>query len=275
MKLLKAIAVSFLVLFLLTACAQTQQTGTHPSTSPVIDRIQERGELVVGTMGKMPPLNMTTKNGEIIGLEVDLVKMIAKAMGVKYRMEPMPFPDLLPALQEGKVDMILSGMTITPDRNLKVAFVGPYFISGKAFMTKIKTIAEADEAADVNSPGTKFVALRDSTSQAFVEEFIPKATLYTANDYDEAVNMVLKDEVHAMVADYPICVVSIFRYPDAGLLSVITPITYEPLGVAVPAGDPLLVNWLENFLASVKGSGNLDELKLKWFATGSWLRELP
>ena len=200
---------------------------------------------------------------------------MAKAMGVKYRMETMPFPDLLPALQEGKVDMVISGMTITPDRNLKVAFVGPYFMSGKAFMTKIKTIAEADEAADVNNPGTKFVALRDSTSQSFVEEFIPKATLYTANDYDEAVKMVLEDEVHAMVADYPICVVSIFRYPNAGLLSVITPITYEPLGVAVPAGDPLLVNWLENFLAAVEGSGNLDALKVKWFATGSWLRELP
>ena len=275
MKILKAIAVSFLALFLLTACAQMQQTTANSSNSPVIDWVQERGELVVGTMGKMPPLNMTTKKGEIIGLEVDLVKMMAKAMGVKYRMETMPFPDLLPALQEGKVDMVLSGMTITPDRNLKVAFVGPYFMSGKAFMTKIKTIAEADEASDINNPGTKLVALRGSTSQSFVEEFIPKATLWTANDYDEAVNMVLKDQVHAMIADYPICVVSIFRYPNAGLLTVITPITYEPLGVAVPAGDPLLVNWLENFLASVEGSGNLDALKLKWFATGSWLRELP
>ena len=86
--------------------------------------------------------------------------------------------------------------------------------------------------------------------------------------------MVLQDKVQAMIADYPICVVSVFRYPDAGLLSVVTPLTYEPLGIAVPANDPLLINWTENTLASLEGSGILDELKLKWFARGSWLKKL-
>ena len=275
MKIIKAVVVSVLVLFLLTACAEFQQGMTRSSTSTVIDNILDRGELVVGTMGKMPPLNMTTKDGNLIGLEIDLVRSIAAAMGVKYRFETMAFSELLPALEAGKVDMILSGMTITPARNLKVAFVGPYFISGKAFLTKLKTIAEADDAADINSPQTKLVALKDSTSQEFAKAVIPKATLWAAADYDEAVSMVLKDEVHAMIADYPICVVSVFRYPNAGLLSVVTPLTYEPIGIAVPAGDPLLVNWLENFLAALQDSGMLDELKKKWFAKGSWLNKLP
>lgn len=275
MKFIKVLAVSILVLFLFTACAEWQTMSTPPSSSPVIDRILDRGELVVGTMGKMPPLNMTTKTGDLIGLEVDMVKSMAAAMDVKYRFETMDFSKLLPALEAGKVDMVLSGMTITPDRNLKVAFVGPYFISGKAILTKIKTIAQADEAADINTANTKLVALKGSTSQAFVEAFIPKATLWTAADYDEAVSMVLKDEVHAMIADYPICVVSVFRYPKAGLLSVVTPLTYEPLGVAVPAGDPLLVNWLENFLAATADSGRLEALKEKWFSSGAWLNQLP
>ncbi len=275
MKYIKAAVISVLAVFLLTACAEFQQRMTRSSTSPVIDSILDRGELVVGTMGKMPPLNMTTKDGNLMGLEIDLVKSIAAAMGVKYRFETMAFSELLPALEAGKVDMILSGMTITPARNLKVAFVGPYFISGKAFLTKVKTIAEADEAADVNSPQTKLVALKDSTSQEFAKTFIPRATLWAAADYDEAVSMVLNDEVHAMIADYPICVVSVFRYPDAGLMSVVTPLTYEPIGIAVPAGDPLLVNWLENFLASLIDSGGLDDLKEKWFASGAWLSKLP
>lgn len=275
MKYIKAAFISVLAVFLLTACAEFQQRMTRSSTSPVIDSILDRGELVVGTMGKMPPLNMTTKDGNLMGLEIDLVKSIAAAMGVKYRFETMAFSELLPALEAGKVDMILSGMTITPARNLKVAFVGPYFISGKAFLTKVKTIAEAVEAADVNSPQTKLVALKDSTSQEFAKTFIPRATLWAAADYDEAVSMVLNDEVHAMIADYPICVVSVFRYPDAGLMSVVTPLTYEPIGIAVPAGDPLLVNWLENFLASLIDSGGLDDLKEKWFASGAWLSKLP
>jgi polar amino acid transport system substrate-binding protein len=275
MKYVKVIFVSVFLLFFITACAEWQTTQSAPSSSPVIDRIANRGELVVGTMGKMPPLNMTTKDGDLIGLEVDLVKSIATAMGVKYRFETMAFSELMPALQSGKVDMVLSGMTITPERNLKVAFVGPYFISGKGFLTKLKTIAKANGAADVNSPNTKLVALKGSTSQAFAEAFIPKATLWTAADYDEAVKMVLNDEVHAMIADYPICVVSVFRYPQAGLLSVVTPITYEPVGIAVPAGDPLLVNWLENFMASLEESGMFEVLQKRWFTKGDWLNKLP
>lgn len=275
MKFFKAILVPVFLLLVFTACAEYQTRQYSPSSSPVIDRIMDRGELVVGTMGKMPPLNMTTKDGDLIGMEVDLAKAIAAAMDVKTRFETMAFSELLPALQAGKVDMILSGMTITPERNLKVAFVGPYFQSGKAFLTKIKTIAEADEAADVNNSNTKLVALKGSTSQAFAEKYIPRATLFTAADYDEAVDMVLNDKVHAMIADYPICVVSVFRYPEAGLLGVVAPITYEPIGIAVPAGDPLLVNWLENFLSTLEGSGWFELLQKRWFARGDWLNKLP
>jgi polar amino acid transport system substrate-binding protein len=222
----------------------------------------------------MPPLNMTAKDGEIFGLEPDLARMLAGAMNVKVRFVTKPFHELLPALQSGEVDMVMSGMTITPERNLKAAFVGPYFISGKAFLTKVKNIAYADEAKDVNNPNTKIVALKGSTSQAFAEHFLDKTTLYTTDTYDEAVDMVLQDKVHAMIADYPICVVSVFRYPDAGLLSVVTQLTYEPIGIAMPPNDPLLVNWTQNTLNNIEGSGQLDELKLKWFAEGDWLNKL-
>jgi polar amino acid transport system substrate-binding protein len=240
----------------------------------VLDRIQQRGELIVGTMGNMPPLNMTAQNGEIFGLEPDLARMLAEAMGVKVKFVTKPFNELLPALQGGTVDMVLSGMTITPERNRKVAFIGPYFISGKAFLTKVKTIAYADEAQDANNPKTRIVTLKDSTSQAFAEAFLDKTTLFTTGTYDEAVNMVLQDKVHAMIADYPICVVSVFRYPDAGLLSVVTQLTYEPIGIAIPANDPLLMNWTRNTLNNIEGSGTLDELKLKWFAEGDWMNKL-
>jgi len=274
MKFAKIIMVSMLALIFFAGCAAMQQGYSSSSASPVLDRIQKRGELVVGTMGNMPPLNMTAKDGEIFGLEPDLARMMADAMDVKVRFVSRPFSELLPALQAGQVDMVLSGITITPKRNMKVAFVGPYFISGKAFLTKIKTIAMAREADEVNSPNTKIVALKGSTSQEFAETALDKTTLYTTANYDEAVDMVLKDKVQAMIADYPICVVSVFRYPEAGLLSVVTPLTYEPIGIAIPANDPLLMNWATNALNSLEASGNLDELRLKWFARGSWLDKL-
>jgi polar amino acid transport system substrate-binding protein len=154
----------------------------------------------------------------------------------------MEFSRLLPALEKGKVDMVLSGMTITPARNLKVAFVGPYFISGKAFLTKIETIAKAEEATEVNSPNVKLTALRGSTSQYFVEQVLPKVQLVPAKDYDEAVNLVLQGKVNAMIADYPICLVSVYRYPNEGLLSVVTPLSPMNLwGSQCPRTTPI---WL-------------------------------
>jgi polar amino acid transport system substrate-binding protein len=275
MKMRKWIIVFASLLLFLGGCAQTNSNTANATATPVIDRIMQRGELVVGMAGNMPPMNMTSKEGELIGYEVDLARAMAAAMGVRAKLEVIPFAELLPALQSGKIDLILSNMTITPGRNLKVAFVGPYFTSGKAFMTKIKTIALADEPGDIDAKKTKLVALKGSTSQAFVEKAIPDAILVTAKDYDEAVKMVLEDKVHAMVADYPICVVSIFRYPDQGLLSVVTTLTYEPIGVGVPAGDPLLVNWVENFMGIAEETGLLQELKEKWLLRADWLQRLP
>ena len=166
----------------------------------VMDRILKNGELVVGTTANQPPLIAKTKTGKIIGFDADLAQAMARNMGVRLKLTPMPFSMLLPALEAGKLDMVLSGMTMTGKRNTKVAFVGPYMQSGKAFLSKIKTIASADDTTELNSPKIKLAALKGSTSQRFVEAVLPRATLVTTSDYDEGVDMVLRDEVHAMVA---------------------------------------------------------------------------
>jgi ABC-type amino acid transport substrate-binding protein len=104
---------------------------------------------------------------------------------------------------------------------------------------------------------------------------LKKAPRPSIKDYDDAVEMVLQDQVHALVADYQICLVSLFRHPDQDLVSIITPFTYEPPGIALPAGDSHLINWVNNFLNTLKESGELDELRARWLKDGSWLNELP
>ena len=88
-----------LIMAVLFGCSQKI---VKPTPTPVLDGIVQKGELVVGTAASMPPLNMTTKKGEIIGFEIDLARMMASAMGVKLRVEPMEFSKLLPALENGK-----------------------------------------------------------------------------------------------------------------------------------------------------------------------------
>jgi len=276
MKKVGMLIAVLLALTLVSACEHTKGQGAstgHPVCA--FDRISQSGQLVVGTAGSMPPMNMTTRDGEVIGLEPDMAKLMAAAMGVKAVFKTMPFADLLPALEAGKVDMVMSSMTITGKRNMKVAFVGPYFISGKTFLTTEKWATSAKQPEEVNSPETKLTALRGSTSQQFVQAVFPKATLLLGKDYSESVAMVLQGKADAMIADYPICLLSVIRYPDNNLISVVPPITYEPIGVAIQKTDTLLANWLENFLGTLAGTGDLKDLQEKWFKGGDWIQKLP
>ena len=238
-----------------------------------LDGILKKGELIVGTTGTQPPLNATTKAGEVIGFDADIAKFIALGMGVKIKFSKMPFSELLPALEAGKVDMVISSMTMTLERNLKVAFVGPYYVSGKGVLTKTGTITALQEEG-LNTPGFKVAALRDSTSQKFVETAAPQAELVKVKSYDDALEMLMQDKITALVADYPFCAFSAFRYRDKGLVAGQSRLTFEPLGIAVQP-DTLLLNWLRNFVIMLDGSGQLKLLSQKWFEDGSWIKELP
>jgi polar amino acid transport system substrate-binding protein len=240
----------------------------------VMDRILKKGELVVGITGAQPPLNATTKDGKIIGFDADIATAIALNIGVKVKFSKMAFSDLLPALETGKVDMILSSMTMTLERNVKVAFVGPYYISGKGILTKAQSIAALQDPAGLNNPDFKVAALKNSTSQIFVEQTAPKAKLVTTKSYDEALGMLFKDEITALIADFPFCAFSAFRHQDKGLVVGQSKLTFEPLGIAVPE-DTLLINWLQNFMMMLEGGGQMKLLNQKWFQDGSWIKDLP
>ena len=239
-----------------------------------MDRILQKGQLVVGITGTQPPLNATTKDGKIIGFDADIARLIATNMGVKVKFETMPFAKLLPALEAGQVDMILSSMTMTLERNLKFAFVGPYYISGKGILTKAQTIAAMQNTDGLNSPEFKVAALQNSTSKIFVEKSAPKAELVTTASYDEAVEMLFQDKINAVVADYPFCAFTAFRNKDKGLVAGQSKLTFEPLGIAVQE-DALLINWLQNFMIMLEGSGQLKILNKRWFQDASWIKELP
>jgi polar amino acid transport system substrate-binding protein len=267
---------ALLVVFgLLTVWGHVFAADESTKVSPVLDRILTKKELAVGTAASMPPLNMTTKDGQIVGMEMDLARLFADGMGVKLTLKPMHFNDLLPALEAGQVDMILSSMTMTPGRNLKAAFVGPYFASGKSILTKKANVGSVDEIGKMNNPEKVFVALKGSTSQMFVERLMPKAKLVLADDYGQAVEMVRNDKAVAMVADFPICMVSVYRYPEAGLITLEKPISYEPIGIALPPNDPLLVNWVQNFLNTLEKTGEMQLLLERWFKDTSWVSRLP
>ena len=274
MRTVRSFVVGLMAVALAVGLVGVALAGDATRVAPVLDRILAKKELVVGTAADMPPLNMTLKDGKIVGLEVDIATLMANSIEVKLTLKPMPFDDLLPALEAGQVDLILSGMTMTPLRNTRVAYAGPYFGSGKSVLIKRENVASLQSTEMMNNPDVAVAALKGSTSQRFVEHFAPKAKLIPTDDYDQAIAMVLDGRVRAMVADFPICNVSVYRYQDKGLTTLKSPLNYEPLGIALSPGDPLFLNWVQNFVTYLINSGELGLLRVKWFEDASWVPQL-
>jgi len=255
-------------------CLFTLLIVVNATAGPALDRIIERGELIVGTSGQQPPMTVKAKNGELIGLDIDIATAMAEGLGVDLKLATMPFAELLPALEAGKVDMVMSGMTITQARNQNVAFVGPYYVSGKGVLALEKRFAELQDANGLNAPEVTIATLENSTSQKFAETLMPKAKLALTASYDDAVDLLLNNKADVMVADLPFCAFAAFRHKDKGLSSGKSPLTFEPLGIAM-AEDALLINWVQNFMRRLQGTGQLSKLHAKWLKSGSWITQLP
>jgi len=239
-----------------------------------LSKIIKNGEIRIGMSGNQPPFSMKSKAGQLIGYEVDLATALAESMGVKVKLVEMPFPELLGALEKGAIDAVMSGMTITPQRNLKAVFAGPYMLSGKSILTKSTVLAEISEADEANQKQYKIVCLRGSTSERFVDVLMPESEKILVDKYDSGVDMVLNDKADAMVADAPICIVTVLKYQDKGLVTLDKPLTIEPIGMAIAPDDPQFLNLVQNYLVSLELSGALELLEQIWFEDGSWILDV-
>jgi len=243
--------------------------------SPVLNRVVKTGKLRVGMSANQPPLNVKSKSGQMIGLEVDLAKGLAYALGLEVEFVQKPFGQLLPALKKGKVDMVMSGVDITAERTKDFLFVGPYLLSGKSLVTSSKSLANAETVDDINTPDVSFVTLKNSTSAMFVKKHVPKAKLITVDDYEQAVAKVIDGSASAMIADLPACILAVLKNPDAGLITLEEPLSVEPMGIAVSAKDARFYNLIDNYIDAIEATGVLSALRQKWFEDPSWLEELP
>lgn len=245
------------------------------ASSTGLSRIVSSGTLRVGMSGAQPPLNFKGKDGTMQGLEVDLARSLAGLMGVELQIVERPFSELLGALAGGQVDLVSSGLTATPERSQRTAFIGPYFLSGKSILTRSASLAAVAAAGDLDQASLTFAALEGSTSEQFVRTVLPKAKLVTTPDYDAAVKLLLADKVSALVADREVVALTAFLHPKEGLASLRTPLTIEPIGLAVPVGDAPLIHYLHNALNALEAGGIMSTLRARWLERGDWVQQLP
>lgn len=263
----KSLFTMIMVLFLLTCFVSFAFAG------PTIDSILKKKELVVGT-SHLPPMAFKAKDGNPKGLDIDLSRLIAAAMNVKLRVEMMPFDQLIPALESGKIDMILSCMTITPERNLRVIYVGPYFMSGQSILTTKDIAININSVDDINRPDFSIAVPKGTTTERIAKVVLPKAKLVVAGSTEDTLDLLRKKKVKALMADYPYTSVASFKYKDKGFVAN-PPFNAEPIGIAIRQDDPLLTNFLQNMVINLKSGGLLDEMTKRWFTDPAWIADLP
>jgi polar amino acid transport system substrate-binding protein len=240
-----------------------------------IDRIRANGELVLGTPGDFPPFSVTSEQGDLIGFDISLARELARTMGVNLRIVRLPFGELIDSLKAGDVDMIMSGLSVTPRRNMEIAFVGPYGNSGQAFIGRREITESLSEPLDLNREGLRIAVLQDTTAEMTARAVLPQTEVTYTKSLDQSLILLLNGEIDGLISDYPYCKVAEFKYRDQGLLVFDKILSFEHLGIGVAGDDALFINLLTNYLNLLVGSGALKAMQEFWFKSSDWISSIP
>jgi polar amino acid transport system substrate-binding protein len=247
--------------------------STSANAGAVLDGIAESGELRACFDAGYMPFEMKSKNNSYIGFDIDLGKLMAKQMGVKYVPVNTAWDGIIPALITGKCDLIMAGMTINAQRNMKVNFADPYIIVGQSIILNSKLKGEIKSYKDLNDPKYTVTSKLGTTGEVVVKRMLNKAKYNAFETETDAAMEVINGKADAMIYDMPF--VSIYSAQNSDKVdSILEPFTYEPLGWAVKQGDADFVNFLNNFLRQIKGDGTYDRIYNKWFKSDAWLKQI-
>jgi polar amino acid transport system substrate-binding protein len=234
-----------------------------------LEQVFKRGTLRVG-MSTFVPWAMRDKTGNWVGFEIDVATRLAKDMGVKPAFTPTKWAGIIPALLTGKFDIIIGGMGIRPDRNMKVNFTVPYDYTGMSLVAHKEVAKGFHKLTDFDRPEVVLAVRLGSTAVEAAKRFMPRAELRMFDDESQAYQELLNGRVHGVVGSAPMPTFQALEYPDRLFLPLQDPFTREPIGFAVRKGDPDTLNFLDNWIRVVDTEGWLKERKHYWFETMTW-----
>lgn len=262
---------ALLAVVCLCAVAGIADASDHElAKKSTINEILARGELRVGFDAGYMPFEMTDKNGNYVGFDIDMARELAKAMNVKFVPVNTAFDGMIPALLTGKIDVIISGMTVTQERNLKIGFADPYIIIGQTILLNKKHEGVITSWEQLNDPKYTVIARQGTTSEEATKRMLPKATMKTFEKEADGALEIANDRGDAFVYDLPFNVVFYAEHGKGKVVHLDTPFTYEPLGIGIRQGDPDFMNFLNNFLRQVKSDGRYDRIYKKWILSTDW-----
>ncbi len=229
--------------------------------SSMIHQVTKRKKLVVLMEAEFKPFTYK-QAGELMGFDVDLSREIAKELKVDVEFRERGF-DFLPAeLIQGKGDVIISGVTMTPERALSCAFTEPYFFTKTIALLARPRADGVKKIADLNDPSHRIVVQKGSTGENSVRVHLPNATLSTFDREDLCALEVAQGRADAFIYDE--FQVRTQQKEHASTTRVLDEqLSVEPYAIELRRGDPESRDWLNMLLSIMKRDGRLEALYAK------------
>ena len=254
--------------------APAQDISKQLAGESVLETIKKRGKLRAG-VATFVPWVMRSKSGELIGFEIDVAKKIAADMEVEIEFVPTAFSGIIAALIAGEFDIIMTGISLVPKRNLTINFSNPYNWGGIG-MAANRKLTDGWKASDFNKKDVTFTVRRGSNDSIWsVKKIAPLATIRQFDDDAQAIQDVLNGTAHAFVTAEPKPTNYARDYSD----QVWQPLGKEkllrwPSAFAVRKGDPDILNWLNNWITLNTERGFIEERHDYWFRTIEWKEQV-
>ncbi|MDU0273035.1 ABC transporter permease subunit [Staphylococcus aureus] len=250
-----------LVLGLLISSAMVYINPTaHAEQDQTWEKIKERGELRVGLSADYAPMEFEhTVNGktEYAGVDIDLAKKIAKDNNLKLKIVNMSFDSLLGALKTGKIDIIISGMTSTPERKKQVDFSDSYMMTKNIMLVKKDKVNEYKDIKDFNNK--KVGAQKGTEQEKIAQTEIENASITSLSRLPDVILALKSGKVEGAVVEKPVAEAYLKQNPKLGISNVKFNEEEKDTVVAVPKDSPKLLSQINKTIKEVKDKGLIDK----------------
>jgi glutamate transport system substrate-binding protein len=237
---------------------QAGEARQYPANT-TLGKIQQRGEITIGVKYDVPPFGFRNpQTGEVEGFDVDMGRFIAEELGVEPKFIEAISDNRIPFLERGTVDLILSTMTITEERDQEIDFSEPYYIAqGRILVPQGSDIRGLEDLA-----GNSVCTALGSTYEETIREEAPDAELRLVDTYSECLELLQNEAIDAISTDDVILTGMIIQ--DDTLQMVGDPLTTEPYGVGIKEGDRQMKRFVDQVLRQVEQDGRWEETYQKW-----------
>ncbi|HDJ2287169.1 TPA: ABC transporter permease subunit [Staphylococcus aureus] len=250
-----------LVLGLLISSAMVYINPTaHAEQDQTWEKIKERGELRVGLSADYAPMEFEhTVNGktEYAGVDIDLAKKIAKDNNLKLKIVNMSFDSLLGALKTGKIDIIISGMTSTPERKKQVDFSDSYMMTKNIMLVKKDKVNEYKDIKDFNNK--KVGAQKGTEQEKIAQTEIENASITSLSRLPDVILALKSGKVEGAVVEKPVAEAYLKQNPKLGIANVKFNEEEKDTVIAVPKDSPKLLSQINKTIKEVKDKGLIDK----------------